>query len=651
MADTPKRSSAGQAPGPLPGLERLVAQLPAVLWTTDTELRFTSSDGVGLSGLGLEPGEVVGQTLYEYFGTTDPAFPAIANHRRALAGEQVAFEQEFTDRCFVTHVLPLRAADGRIVGTIGLAVDITESKRLERALRKSESHYRALVEHAPVGIYQASVGGRFVTVNASLATMLGYDSEEDLLALDLGRDLYVDPTIRRKLLERYATADRVVGEDVEWRRRDGSRITVRLSGRPVRDVAGRVEVWEMVAEDVTERRRLEAQLRTAQKMEALGLVTGGVAHDFNNLLTTILANSELIGSALPPTFGQIRSDLLEIQDAAARGREMVKKLLGFSRRERLTMQATDLGALVEEMVDVLRRLVPERIEVLAVIEPDLPPVMMDTGAVQQILVALATNARDAIAENGDVRVEVRRAHLDTVHVAEYGWGAPGDYVVIVVRDSGLGMDEATRSRVFEPFFTTKPLGSGAGLGLAMVYGLMKQQNGFVDVQSQPGKGTTVTLYLPVSTRRATPTAQAATAPHVGTFSGTVLVVEDEDPIRRVAKRVLERFGFTVLAAADGLEALHLFREHEHAIVLIITDVVMPHMGGRALYETLRGAGKSVPIIFTSGYAARDAAEAERLEASMPYLAKPWTVEQLLDQVRAVLHGQGRRSGSMDAVEH
>jgi CheY-like chemotaxis protein len=188
------------------------------------------------------------------------------------------------------------------------------------------------------------------------------------------------------------------------------------------------------------------------------------------------------------------------------------------------------------------------------------------------------------------------------------------------------MDEPTRARVFEPFFTTKPMGSGAGLGLSMVYGLMKQQNGFVDVQSRPGGGTTVSLYLPVSARRTTPTAVAAPAPQTAAFTGTALVVEDEDPIRRVAQRVLERFGFKVLTAADGLEALHLFREHEAEIVLIVTDVVMPRMGGRALYETLRGAGKTVPVIFTSGYAARDAAETERLDPTLPYLPKPWTVE-------------------------
>jgi CheY-like chemotaxis protein len=304
------------------------------------------------------------------------------------------------------------------------------------------------------------------------------------------------------------------------------------------------------------------------------------------------------------------------------------------------MQATDLGALVEEMVDVLRRLVPERIEVSALVEPGLPAVLADGGAVQQMLLALATNARDAIAEQGYIRVEVRRAALDLAHVAEHGWGKPGDYVALVVRDTGLGMDEETRARVFEPFFTTKPLGSGAGLGLAMVYGLMKQQNGFVEVQSRPSQGTTATLYLPVAQLRMEPRITPTSAPAVA-LTGTVLVVEDEGPIRRVAQRVLERFGFRVVSASDGLEALHIFREREDEIVLILTDVVMPRMGGRALYDTLRSAGKNVPVLFTSGYAPREASEAERLDPSLPFVAKPWTVEQLLEKVREVLTPERR----------
>jgi len=620
--------------GYLEGLSRLVEQLPALVWTTDADLRITYSAGLGLALIGQQPNQVVGTTLGEYFGTADPAHPTIAAHRRALSGEHVNFEQSEHGRIFACQVVPLRETDGSITGTAGLATDISASHRAEDALRRSEAHYRALVEDAPVGIFRSSNAGRFLTVNRALVLMLGYNSEDELLGLNLAADVYVDPNIRAQLVTHFARFEHVHGVDVDWRRRDNRRITVRLSGQPVRDAAGQVEAWEMVAEDVTERRRLEAQLRTAQKMEALGLVTGGVAHDFNNILTTILANAELIGSALPTSMAQIRSDLLEIRDAAVRGSDLVKKLLGFSRRERLSMQTTDVGALVTEMAEVLHRLVPERISIHVDAAADLPMVLADAGALQQILLNLATNARDAIAERGDIWLSVARNTLEPAQVAELGWGTAGDYVSITVRDSGLGMDEATRLRVFEPFFTTKPPGAGSGLGLSMVYGLMKQQNGFIGVVSSSGRGTTVTLYLPITGRRTPPTSRHAVTRQGG---NTVLVVEDEEPIRRVAQRVLERHGFQVLTAADGLEALSLFRDHESDVALILTDVIMPRMGGKALHQTLRSAGKQVPMVFMSGYTARgETPDMAQVEPGMHILPKPWSVEQLVARVREAI---------------
>ncbi len=617
--------------GYLEGLARLIGQLPAHIWTTDSDLRLTSYEGRALAGLDFSPAENKGKTLFEIFATTDRAVRPIAEHLRALSGEHVVYQHHFMGRTFAAQVVPLLDDRGAIEGCLGLAVDVSEVQHAEEALRRSEAHYRALVEEAPVGIFRSSSAGRFLTVNRALVEMLGYASAQELLGLDLAADVYVDPTLRSRLTSQYEKTDRVAGVDVDWRRRDGTRITVRLSGQPVRNVRGEVDAWEMVAEDVTERRRLEAQLRTAQKMEALGLVTGGVAHDFNNLLTTILANAELINSALPASMSQIRSDVLEIRDAAQRGGGLVKKLLGFSRRERLTMQPTDVATVVSEMAGVLRRLVPERIAVSVEVEDDLPPVLADSGALQQILLNLATNARDAIAEHGDIRISVRRARIDPAHVTEFGWGAPGDYVMVGVDDNGLGMDEATRARVFQPFFTTKPPGSGSGLGLAMVYGLMKQQNGFVGIASRPETGTAVKLYLPITGRRTPPQARAEPMHGEGEI---VLVVEDEEPIRRVAKRVLERHGFRVLTAADGIEALGLFRDNEKDVALILTDMVMPRMGGKALHETLRSAGKRVPVVFMSGYAARgDTAESAQIEPGMPILAKPWSVDQLLACVR------------------
>ncbi len=628
--------------GYLESLARLVGQLPATIWSTDRELRFTSMEGRNLAGLeGYGSAEIVGRPLESRVDGLHTAKIIVESHRRALGGETVSYQTRRHDRDYTCQVGPLRDDTGAIVGCVGLALDVTHAVTAETERRRSEAHYQALVEEAPIGIFRSSAAGRFITVNPALVELLGYSNAEELLGLDLAADVYVDPGLRSRLTSEYEKADRVSGVDVDWRRKDGTRITVRLSGQPVRDSAGQVEAWEMVAEDVTERRRLEAQLRTAQKMEALGLVTGGVAHDFNNLLTSILANAELISASLPTSLSQIRSDILEIRDAAGRGGDLVKKLLGFSRRERLTMLATDVGALLNDMADVLRRLVPDRIHIDVHVEDDLPPVLADAGALQQILLNLTTNARDAIAESGEIRLRALRSRIEPAHQAEFGWGATGhEYVAIRVEDSGLGMDEATRARVFEPFFTTKPPGAGSGLGLAMVYGLMKQQNGFVGISSRPGEGTVVTLYLPITGKKAS--APPRITPTASTIGETILVVEDEEPIRRVARRVLERHGYRVLTAADGIEALGMFREHEADVALILSDVVMPRMGGKALHETLRGAGKQVPIIFMSGYASRgEPGDVTPIDSSMVVLPKPWSVEQLVATVKEAI-GAARR---------
>ena len=631
MADSqsPRHSSSY-----LEGLARLAAQLPAVVWTTDRELRITSYTGRATVLAGYQAADVLGRTLYEFFQTEDPHHPGISAHLGALDGLDESYETRFHDFHFACRVVPQRADDDTIEGCIGLAVDVSDVKRAEEALKRSEAHYRALVEDAPVGIFRSSAAGRFLVVNRALVQMLGYTSPDEVRGLDMAADVYVDPNLRAQLTQRYDKAERVAGIDVVWRRKDGTRITVRLSGQPVRDPTGDVVAWEMVAEDVTERHRLEAQLHTAQKMEALGLVTGGVAHDFNNILTTIMANAELINAALPASLAEIRSDVLEIRDAAERGGDLVKKLLGFSRRERLLMEPTDVGDLVRDMADVLRRLLPDRITVTADVEGELPPVLADSGALQQIVMNLATNARDAIASQGLIRLTALRTTIDAAHIAEYGWGTVGDFVAIRVQDSGLGMDEQTRARVFEPFFTTKPPGEGSGLGLAMVYGLMKQQNGFVGVISRPSEGTTVTLYLPITAKRTQP--RKTPVPRSG-GGETILVVEDEEPIRRVAQRVLERHGYRVLTAADGLDALTVYREREQDIALIVSDIVMPRMGGKALYDTLRSAGKTVPVVFMSGYTARGGdIDAVDIPSDLEILAKPWSVEQLVARVRSSL---------------
>jgi len=629
--------SAPRSAAYLAALAQLVDQIPACAWSTDADLVVTSCAGGALAALGLVPGGVVGQRLANVIGGDGPDSLPLVAHRNALAGASTTYPLAWRGRSFEARVAPLRAVNGTIVGTVGLALDVTEHHLAQRALRTSEGHFRAIVEESPVGIFRSSPSGSFLDVNPALVAMLGYDSAEELKGLDIAADVYVDRMLRDRLLARYANAERVTGVDVEWRRKDGSAITVRLSGRPIRDAGGGVEGWEMVAEDVTELRRLEHRLRQAEKMEAVGRITGGVAHDFNNLLTAVLANAELIESALPETLTDVRADVREITEAARRGRDLVKKLLGYSRRERLQMLPTNLGQVAAAQADALRGVLPQAVRLELEPPPaDLPPVLLDPAALQHLLVSVFTNARDAMPRGGTVRIGLERVTLDEAYRAHHGWGTPGDYVALVVQDTGVGMDEQTRARAFEPFFTTKPPGSGSGLGLAQVYGLMKQMNGFVRLESQPDRGTRVTLFFPIAARR-------VSVPHVAAHAAspsarTILVVEDEEPIRRVAERVLRRYGFDVLLASDGEEALLVWGRRRDDIGLVLTDVVMPRMGGRELYEALRGQGARVPVAFTSGHVTRGELEGEAggLDPSAPFLAKPWTVDELVAFVRESL---------------
>ena len=465
--------------------------------------------------------------------------------------------------------------------------------------------------------------------------MLGYDSEAELLGVDLATDIYAHPEQRDRMIERYGGSPRIAGLDVEWKRRDGTVITVRLSGRAVPNETGRIQSYEMLVEDGTERRALEQQLRHAQKLEAIGQLTAGIAHDFNNILTTIIANADLALDAVPPEDAELRSDISEISGAGRRAAEMIKKLMAFGRREHLDMEPLEVGDLVGETTSMLRRLLPENIRIDFAAEEGSNLIHGNRGAIEQILLNLAGNARDAMSTGGELRLAIGRFTIDAEYRWTHGWGRPGSYVLLAVSDTGTGMDARTRTRIFEPFFTTKAIGHGTGLGLAMVYGLVKQHSGFIDVYSEVGLGTTFNVHFPLSesVETAVPEVAPAELPH---GSETILVVEDEDAIRRSAQRILERYGYRVLAAADGQEAAEFLREHGNEIDLVVSDVVMPKLGGLQLYEEARDSGAAPPFLFTSGYAPGDVLERVSGEGQPLFLRKPWTVSDLVLRVREAL---------------
>ena len=593
--------------------------------------------------VGYDPSELAGRPMVELLAPrARHLFPAYLKRVKAHgtdSGILSVITKQGENRVWVYRNAVV-AEPGQEPYVLGHSQDITELREAANAERKAAADYRALVEHAGYGIYRATVEGRFLMVNPALRRMLGYGSEEELLQLNVANDVFVDPGDRDRLINLSETTSRIEESETTWKKKDSDHITVRLSGRAVRDETGRLECFEMFVKDVSEQRMLEEQLRQAQKMELVGQLTGGMAHDFNNLLTVILANANLIEASLPQDEPDLREDLDELEGAARRGTAMIKRLLSFSSRIHISPQPIDIAQIAGDLMSTLGRLLPETIEIQLESDDDLPKVMADPGAVEQIIINLATNARDAMQTGGKLHIRIRRSTLDESHRAKRGWGDPGEYVHLCATDAGIGMDDEVKKKIFQPFFTTKQAGQGTGLGMPMIYGLMKQHSGFVDVESEPGKGTSVHIYFPATTERVDSTAPADEIARVKGGSETILLVEDEEPIRRAAKRVLERLGYTVLLAANGEEGLQTFRDRRNDVNLVISDVMMPRMNGQELLVAVRGDEPAMCFLFMSGYAADDLQGSLSMDASVPYLPKPWTPGQLLRQVRVILDGPG-----------
>ena len=384
------------------------------------------------------------------------------------------------------------------------------------------------------------------------------------------------------------------------------------------------------------RAEAEAQLRQAQKMEALGQFAGGIAHDFNNILTVIMATADLLQAHFGAGDEEIAAQIHELTDAAIRGRQLIARLMSFGRREALIPRALDLGAATQEAVETFRYLLPANIEVHLTVQEGTPPARVDPGALTQMLMNLATNARDAMPDGGRLEVTVRETR--EARTAAAPEPLAGHFVSVGVRDSGTGMDEETRRRAFEPLFTTKPAGKGTGLGLPMVLGLIQQHAGAVNIESAPGRGTLIELFFlaaaPGTEAEAPGAGRSATSRPASTGVSTLLIADDDPAVRRVLTRTLERFGYRVLTAADGAEALATLEAHGDAIALVISDSNMPRMSGPELYRAVRASGYAVPFLATSGGPAEPGAAAA--DPNLRVLPKPWTVEELVHAVRELL---------------
>jgi PAS domain S-box-containing protein len=513
--------------------------------------------------------------------------------------------------------------------------DLTAQRRAEAARRDAEASYVSLVDHAPVGIFQSTVDGRFISANRALVRMLGYDSREQVLALDLAREVYADPTERERIITQGDRTRDYAEFETRWRRRDGHALSVQLSSRAVRGSDGYVGHFETVVRDVTKQRELEKQLGAAQRMEAIGRLAGGVAHDFNNLLTVILSHAELMLEDLAGAH-PYREDLGEIRKAGIAAASLTRQLLAFSRQQVLKPVPLDLNDVVAGTEKMLGRLIGEDLALTTTLAPGLPPIKADPGQVEQVLLNLAANARDAMPGGGRLMIETRAVQLDEAFARDHPPTRVGAYVRLAVSDTGVGMDAETQAHIFEPFFTTKEPGKGTGLGLATVYGIVKQSDGFIWVESAPGRGTAFHIYLPVVSERPAVISDRAARPASPGGSETILLVEDVAGVREVTRRVLERLGYEVLVAADAAAAERIGVDHSGEIHLVVTDVILPDRNGPHVATAIRQVRPGTRVLFVSGYTDRAAVETTIWSGDAAFLQKPFTPDQIGRKVREVL---------------
>ncbi len=520
--------------------------------------------------------------------------------------------------------------------------DVTARKQAEKALRESEQSFSQLFESAPVPMaYATDVEGYSGTTwNEAWYHTFGYAREqaEGRSGNDIG--MWVNPSDRGRFIETANRQNYVADFETLLRRRDGAVRNCSLFARFIDKTGHRLLM--AVYLDITHRKRadeerekLQAQLSQAQKMESVGRLAGGVAHDFNNMLGAILGYTELgmlRVSPTDPTYGTLK----DIQKAAQRSVDLTRQLLAFARKQTVAPKLLDLNETLEGMLKMLRRLIGEDIDLEWLPGNDLDPVRMDPSQIEQLLANLCVNARDAIHDTGKITVETGAATVDETDCAGHVGSVPGEYVLLAVSDDGCGMDAETRSHLFEPFFTTKAVGKGTGLGLATVYGMVKQNNGFIDVHSQPGQGTTVKIYLPRNTAETGRTTKKDPAQAAERGHETILLVEDEPMILDITTKMLEHQGYTVQAAGTPGEAIRLAREHAGEIHLLMTDVVMPEMNGRDLAKNLLSLYPNLKRLFMSGYTADVIAHHGVLDEGVQFIQKPFSVQALAVKVREVL---------------
>ncbi|MDA8091048.1 MAG: PAS domain-containing protein [Nitrospiraceae bacterium] len=532
----------------------------------------------------------------------------------------------------------LKDNKGKIIGISGTGRDITERRHAEEALQKSEAFIKNILENVDEGFIVVDKEYRILSANKAFCSAVNMNQEQargmTCYKISHGSGRPCSENGEECPVKRVFETGAASAASHRHTCRNGSKLYHEIKAFPIKDGAGAVVAAIETINDVTEKKLLEEQLRHAQKLESVGTLAGGIAHDFNNILTAIVGYGEMMMMRMPEEEPNIHY-LREILAAAERATRLTQSLLIFSRKQTTDMEPVSVNALIEGIRKMMLRLIGEDIEVSISPAPGNPVVIGDQGQLEQILMNFVTNARDSMPNGGSLRIETRLQAIDSEFINKHGFGKPGMYVLISVSDTGEGMDEKTRCRIFEPFFTTKGVGKGTGLGLSIVYGIVKQHLGYITCDSEPRIGTTFDVYLPVAREELLGRRESGREEIVG-GGETVLVADDDASIRNLTRELLEKFGYKVLEAKDGSDAVSIFLEQKEKIDLVLLDVILPKKNGREVFEEIRGIKPGAKILFMSGYT-EDILHRQRiLEDKLPLLPKPAKPKELLIKIREIL---------------
>ncbi len=624
-------------------LRTLIDAIPDLVLFKDLQGRNLVVNKAVEQSLGLPREALIGRTNRDLLPAEMAAICTASDQAAMAAGKPIHAEERSKGRdgealYLDTIKAPIRDTHGKVVGLVAVSRDITERICMEEALRKNEKFIRDILETVDEGFIVIDREYRIQSVNKAYLAQVGLPLESVV-----GRHCYeVSHHFDAPCSERgevcsvkhtFATGEPFMAMHVHYDQQKNP-LYVETKSYPLKDAGGETINAIEIINNVTEKKKLEEQLRHSQKLEAVGQLAGGVAHDFNNILTAITGYGSLIKMKMAEDDPQ-RGNLQQMLDAAERATSLTRGLLAFSRKQVISPRPVDLNEIIRAIEKLLRRLISEDIQLAVSLTREDLIIMADQGQIEQVLMNLATNAHDAIADRGCLTIRTDVTVLDREFVKTHGYGQHGPYALLSVTDTGAGMDEGTRERIFEPFFTTKEPGKGTGLGLSIVYGIVKQHNGYITCYSESGKGTTFKIYLPMINRALD--GEYASAPlQAPRGTETVLIGEDDAAVRRLEREVLEHFGYRVLEAADGEECLRMFNENREAIRLLLLDVIMPKKNGKEVYDAVRADNPDVRFVFSSGYTADILERKGILEEHLHFISKPVSPTELLKTVRAAL---------------